>query len=88
VLAKAVANTHASDLPNLYEQSKYMYRNAYILRAKRWAFRLKFNKNTTARTLATNIFKTFYYRLIASSVKLKLCYLAVRLVEFFVIFLT
>jgi len=45
-----------------------------ILGPKRWVLRLKFNKNIKARTLATNIIKTFRYRLIPSpsSVKLKL----------------
>jgi len=33
---------------------------------------IRLNKNTKARTLATNTIKTFRYKLIASSVKLKL----------------
>jgi len=36
-------------------------------------FSAQFNKNTKARTFATNIIKTFRYRLVASSVKLRLC---------------
>jgi len=38
-------------------------KNNIELGAKRWVLRLKFNKNTKARILATNIIKTFRCRL-------------------------
>jgi len=44
----------------------------------------KLRKNTIARKLATSIIKTFRYKLIASSVELKLRQLAVRSVEWLI----
>jgi len=55
---------------NIYKSSSTTRLKSIRLGAKRWVFRLKFNENTKARTLAANIIKTIRYRFIASSVSI------------------